>query len=61
MNPGGATLPVQDGEGSVTNLAIDTINTARLRGTVAAQNGLTVAVVVGFDLLLLVMNVKSLY
>lgn len=44
LNPGGGTVPVTDGTGNVVNLSIDTINTSRLRGVVAAQNGLTVAV-----------------
>ncbi|MBE0439970.1 MAG: general secretion pathway protein GspD [Gammaproteobacteria bacterium] len=44
INPGGATLPVSDGAGNVTNLPIDTVNTARLTGTVIAKNDLTVAV-----------------
>lgn len=44
INPGGGTVPVSDGTGNVVNLAIDTVNTSRLRGIVAAQNGLTVAV-----------------
>jgi general secretion pathway protein D len=44
LNPGGGTVPVTDGTGNVVNLSIDTINTSRLRGIVAAQNGLTVAV-----------------
>lgn len=44
VNVGGGTIPVTDGEGGVTNLAVDTINTARLTGTVMAKDGLTVAV-----------------
>jgi len=44
INPGGATLPISDGAGSVLNLPIDTVNTARLTGTVMAKDGLTVAV-----------------
>tara|TARA_Y100000782_G_scaffold101739_1_gene117666 strand:+ start:2920 stop:4779 length:1860 start_codon:yes stop_codon:yes gene_type:complete len=44
LNPGGGTVPVSDGSGNVVNLAIDTVNTSRLRGIVAAQNNLTVAV-----------------
>jgi len=44
INPGGATLPVTDGRGSVINLPIDTVNTSRLTGTVVAHNHLTVAV-----------------
>jgi len=44
VNRGGGTIPVTDGEGGVTNLSVDTINTARLTGTVMAKDGLTVAV-----------------
>lgn len=44
VNVGGGSIPVTDGEGGVTNLAVDTINTARLTGTVMAKDGLTVAV-----------------
>ncbi|WP_415885634.1 type II secretion system protein GspD [Neptuniibacter sp. QD37_6] len=44
LNPGGGTIPVPDGDGNVVNLAIDTVNTSRLKGIVAAKNGLTVAV-----------------
>jgi len=44
INPGGATMPVTDGNGSVVNLPIDTVNTARLTGTVVARDNLTVAV-----------------
>lgn len=44
LNPGGATLPISDGAGSVLNLPIDTVDTARLTGTVVARDNLTVAV-----------------
>jgi len=44
VNRGGGTIPVTDGQGGVTNLSVDTINTARLTGTVMAKDGLTVAV-----------------
>lgn len=44
INPGGATLPLSDGTGNVLNLPVDTVNTARLTGTVMARNNLTVAV-----------------
>lgn len=44
INPGGGTLPVADGAGQIINFPIDTVDTARLTGTVAAQDGLTVAV-----------------
>lgn len=44
VNRGGGTIPVNVGQGGVTNLSVDTINTARLTGTVMAKDGLTVAV-----------------
>jgi general secretion pathway protein D len=44
VNKGGGTFPVSNGEGEIVNLAIDTVNTARLTGTVVAKDGLTVAV-----------------
>ena len=44
INPGGGTLPLSDGTGNVLNLPIDTVDTARLTGTVVARNNLTVAV-----------------
>lgn len=44
LNIGGATLPITDGQGSILNLPIDTVNTSRLTGTVVARNNLTVAV-----------------
>lgn len=44
LKPGGATLPISDGAGSVLNLPIDTVETARLTGTVVARDNLTVAV-----------------
>jgi general secretion pathway protein D len=44
LNPGGATVPISDGTGNVVNLPIDTVNNARLTGTVLAKDGLTVAV-----------------
>ena len=37
-------IPVGDGSGSVQNLPVDTVDTARLTGTVMAKNNLTVAV-----------------
>lgn len=40
----GATIPVSDGQGGTVNVALDTIDTARLNGTVVAKDGLTVAV-----------------
>ena len=44
VTPGGATIPLADGTGNVLNLPIDTVNTARLTGTVVAHDKLTVAV-----------------
>lgn len=44
LNRGGASLPVTDGQGNVVELPIDTVNNARLTGTVMAKDGLTVAV-----------------
>jgi general secretion pathway protein D len=44
VNPGGGVIPVTDGEGTVQNLPVDTVDTARLTGTVMARDGLTVAV-----------------
>ena len=44
INEGGATIPISDGNGGVVNLAIDTVNSSRLDGTVVAKDGLTVAV-----------------
>lgn len=44
VNPGGGTIPVGDGQGTVQNLPVDTVDTARLTGTVNAKDNLTVAV-----------------
>jgi general secretion pathway protein D len=44
VNVGGGTIPVSDSNGGVMNLAVDTVNTSRLTGTVVAHNNLTVAV-----------------
>lgn len=44
VNPGGGVIPVGDGSGSVQNLPVDTVDTARLTGTVMAKDSLTVAV-----------------
>lgn len=44
VNAGGGTIPVGDGEGDVRNLPVDTVDTARLVGTVNAKDSLTVAV-----------------
>lgn len=44
VNPGGGIVPVTDGSGSVQNLPVDTVDTARLTGTVMAKDSLTVAV-----------------
>lgn len=41
---GGGSIPVSDGEGSVVNQPIDTVDTSRLDGVVVAKDGLTVAV-----------------
>lgn len=44
VNPGGGNVPITDGNGTVQNLPVDTVDTARLTGTVMAKDGLTVAV-----------------
>lgn len=44
VNPGGGTVPITDGNGTVQSLPVDTVDTARLTGTVMAKDGLTVAV-----------------
>ncbi|MGE0707500.1 MAG: type II secretion system protein GspD [Planctomycetota bacterium] len=44
VNIGGATLPVPNGQGGVSNFAVDTVTTANLEGTVVAKDGLTLAV-----------------
>jgi general secretion pathway protein D len=44
VNPGGGIVPITDGTGTVKNLPVDTVDTARLTGTVMAKDGLTVAV-----------------
>lgn len=44
VNPGGGVVPITDGTGAVNNLPVDTVDTARLTGTVMAKDGLTVAV-----------------
>jgi len=44
VNPGGGSVPITDGNGTVQNLPVDTVDTARLTGTVMAKDGLTVAV-----------------
>ena len=44
INPGGGTIPVINEEGDAVNISIDTVDTARLTGTVMAKDGLTVAV-----------------
>lgn len=44
VNPGGGVIPVGDGTGTVQNLPVDTVDTARLTGTVMAKDNLTVAV-----------------
>lgn len=44
VNVGGGTIPVGDTASGITNLPVDTVDTARLTGTVMAKNNLTVAV-----------------
>lgn len=44
IKQGGGTIPVVDNEGNALELAIDTIDTSSLTGTVMAKDGLTVAV-----------------
>ncbi|AUZ84441.1 DUF3438 family protein [Methylophaga nitratireducenticrescens] len=44
INPGGGTIPVINDEGDAVNVSIDTVDTARLTGTIMAKDGLTVAV-----------------
>lgn len=44
VNRGGGTVPVSNADGEVVSLAVDTVDTARLTGTVMAKDGLTVAV-----------------
>lgn len=44
VNVGGGTIPVGDTATGITNLPVDTVDTARLTGTVMAKNNLTVAV-----------------
>lgn len=41
---GAATIPVAGGGGTVTSFNVDTVNTARIEGTIVATNNLTVAV-----------------
>ena len=41
---GSATIPVTGGTGSVQSFNVDTVNTARIEGTIVATNNLTVAV-----------------
>lgn len=44
IKQGGGTIPIVDNDGNALELAIDTIDTASLTGTVMAKDGLTVAV-----------------
>jgi general secretion pathway protein D len=44
VNVGGGTIPVGDTATGIVNLPVDTVDTARLTGTVMAKNNLTVAV-----------------
>ncbi|MBT5706374.1 MAG: type II secretion system protein GspD [Verrucomicrobia bacterium] len=41
---GAATIPVAGGGGTVTSFNVDTVNTARIEGTIVATNNLTVAI-----------------
>jgi general secretion pathway protein D len=44
LNPGGGSIPISDGNGNIIDFPIDTVDNARLTGTVMAKDGLTVAV-----------------
>lgn len=44
LNEGAALIPVTDGSGSVVDLPVDTITTARMQGEIFARHGYTVAV-----------------
>ena len=44
VNLGGANLPVPNGDGGITNFAVDTVDTANLEGTVVARDGMTLAI-----------------
>jgi general secretion pathway protein D len=44
INPGGGSLPITDGAGNIIDFPVDTVDNARLTGTVMAKDGLTVAV-----------------
>jgi len=41
---GAATIPVAGGGGTVTSFNVDTVNTARIEGTIVATNNLTIAI-----------------
>lgn len=41
---GAATIPVAGGAGNVTGFNVDTVNTARIQGTIIATNNLTIAI-----------------
>lgn len=43
VNVGGGTLPVSAANGTVQNLAVDTVSTSNIQGVVTAKDGLTVA------------------
>ncbi len=44
VSVGAATIPVAGNAGTVTSFAVDTVNTAKIEGTIVATNNLTVAV-----------------
>ncbi len=44
VSVGAATIPVAGNAGTVTGFAVDTVNTAKIEGTIVATNNLTVAV-----------------
>lgn len=41
---GAATIPVAGGSGNVSGFNVDTVNTARIQGTIIATNNLTIAI-----------------
>lgn len=42
--PRSTTIPISDGQGNITEFAIDTVNTANLSATIVAKDGMTIAV-----------------
>ena len=44
VSVGAATIPVTGGGGTVTSFNVDTVNTAKIEGTIVATNNLTVAI-----------------